>query len=996
MNASVTNSNSMYHHASMSEEQLLLMSDYYLHGVFNPLIYTDELTFKREAWRYELASPDAPLDVTGIVYNEMKGFMTLDYVAHMNMLGSLYPGSVSANNSGGNPEDILTLTYEETLAFHQEYYHPSNATVFLYGDLNTEPFLKLIGSFFDEYGHKDIYVEKGPFVALTEPVTAVYQFPMESGATSVNSSVIQYAFNLGKQGPHTYIVFETLASILSVEASPLMQKIRQVLPAANISVYVSAQATGDVFVISASGVNESDMLPFKTAVDAAFADILANGLDPELTEAIIAAIEFSILSISDSGHVGISVATSLAVLGSMGFGLDFYNYYSTTLEIIRNHHTNGYFEDYIRQFITDNPHNVLVATVPAPGLREILDAELRASLDAKKAAKTTEEITAIIEMNARVAEMSATEPPAWMLESLNAVTVATLPVEVQTWDVAEKQIGGVRVLTTEAAVGGIGVTSINYNASAITVEELHYFNLFAGLLGRLPTQNYTLPQLQTSMARYLNGFGTRATMNEYYDFSFKPVFNVSWRGLNDDWPQAAALAQEIILRTDLSDANTIAGIVGRIRNSMRNSVNMNPLDTVINRMLAVNFDCMAYHDYMTGLAYYEFLGFALEKLESDPAEFIKNLETVRDKLIYQEGSAALFAGNAEGIKIFEDNLFILTGHLQGEAVNAADFSALPRPAGNEGVIIDSAVQYNFLLATYEEMGLGPDGNLGLLIPLTSIITDAHLMVEVRFNLGAYGVGIIPFRFGLVAYSFRDPAVTETFAAFDGMAAFAAASNLTQADIDRYIISAFSARTTPVGELSGAFSYMRNIYLGHPQNSGIYMLENIKSATPADLHNLAENLALMSQLGLRATAGGQSVILANAHLFDAIVYAFGEQDANAEPAALTRLEFLQLIFQTDQDVYDAAVSMGVILDTADPSDPLTREELAFVLIKASGIDFDAAYAAVIAGITDADDISEWAQAAVATALLFELLETDSEGRFNPKAVVTFADFMALMQ
>jgi hypothetical protein len=189
--------------------------------------------------------------------------------------------------------------------------------------------------------------------------------------------------------------------------------------------------------------------------------------------------------------------------------------------------------------------------------------------------------------------------------------------------------------------------------------------------------------------------------------------------------------------------------------------------------------------------------------------------------------------------------------------------------------------------------------------------------------------------------------------------------------------------------------MWNIYMGYPPDGRAAALLSIKSAAPNDLYDLARSLELMAQRGLRATAGGQAAILANANLFENIIYAFGEPDENAAPIALTRLEFLQILFQTDQDIYDTAVSMGIMLSIAAPDDPLTREELAYVLLVASGIPFEVIDDSTL-NITDTADISDWALPAVKTALSLELMQLDDEGRFNPKAVVTLMDFMMLMQ
>ena len=47
----------------------------------------------------------------------------------------MFPGTTYGNNSGGDPESIVDLTYQELLQFHKTHYHPSNAKFYTYGKI---------------------------------------------------------------------------------------------------------------------------------------------------------------------------------------------------------------------------------------------------------------------------------------------------------------------------------------------------------------------------------------------------------------------------------------------------------------------------------------------------------------------------------------------------------------------------------------------------------------------------------------------------------------------------------------------------------------------------------------------------------------------------------------------------------------------------------------------------------------------------------------------
>jgi Zn-dependent M16 (insulinase) family peptidase len=165
----------------------------------------------------------------------------------------------------------------------------------------------------------------------------------------------------------------------------------------------------------------------------------------------------------------------------------------------------------------------------------------------------------------------------------------------------------------------------------------------------------------------------------------------------------------------------------------------------------------------------------------------------------------------------------------------------------------------------------------------AILTDAYIRPIVRDTNGAYGCWAMVSRNGMAFVSFRDPSVAETFAAYDGMADFAAGHDLTQEDIDRYIISAFSRETIPEGELSGGLGAMFRKYMGYPDDYKLNTLREIKTVTSRDLTDLSKPLALAMEKGTRSTAGGQAVILENAGLYESIIYPFGAP--NEEPDEL---------------------------------------------------------------------------------------------------------------
>lgn len=50
------------------------------------------------------------------------------------IISSIHEGNCYVYNSGGDPNEIYHLSYQELKDFHKKYYHPSNSTIYNYGN----------------------------------------------------------------------------------------------------------------------------------------------------------------------------------------------------------------------------------------------------------------------------------------------------------------------------------------------------------------------------------------------------------------------------------------------------------------------------------------------------------------------------------------------------------------------------------------------------------------------------------------------------------------------------------------------------------------------------------------------------------------------------------------------------------------------------------------------------------------------------------------------
>ena len=136
LNAMTYPDKTVYPVASCNDRDFTNLMDVYMDAVLHPNIYHEKRIFEQEGWHYEV-SPEGELSYNGVVYNEMKGaFSNPEAMLERYTMHALFPDTVYGVESGGDPDHIPELSYEDFLEFHRTYYHPSNSYIYLYGDMD--------------------------------------------------------------------------------------------------------------------------------------------------------------------------------------------------------------------------------------------------------------------------------------------------------------------------------------------------------------------------------------------------------------------------------------------------------------------------------------------------------------------------------------------------------------------------------------------------------------------------------------------------------------------------------------------------------------------------------------------------------------------------------------------------------------------------------------------------------------------------------------------
>ena len=878
MNAYTYDRHTTFPVASLSEAQLLKLADFYTDSCFHPMLMEDESIFRTEAWRYRLDDPDDPLTIEGTVYTEMLGKRSVERSSYTNALRVMFPGTTVGNEHGGDPDHIPDMTWQALKDYHEEYYHPSNCTAYLYGQFEDyAAFLELLDGYFSAYGKKEFTHEESDYEPVTEPVTLSFPFPVEQGSNTRHASIIYYGIICPglKEDREQELVLNTLTDLLLANGSVLQQSFQEVLPYGDLRCYIELNGPDDAIVFVARNVDPEDAEVFRQTVDEALADAAGNGFSTDQVDSVMTFMDLSALLAGEAGDPVEKVILPMAEYDAVS--IEPWNYldFEDSLFLMDQWNEQGLYTKAVSDWLVGKQTTVLVTTWPEAGTREIKDAELAEKLAGIKAEMTGEEIAEIVDYSNADYEYEDTGD---MVAGLQAVTAESLPEEWRYYDVQDETDGdGIRHIDAVANTEGIGTVKLLLDTSGIDQEDIHWLSLYTFLLDSLDTGSHSKGDLAVMATRYLYDSNISVTAYQDGKDGFHPWLEISWTALDDDLDEGYDLIRELLFETRFDDPDKILEQIETLQAGYRSAFTENIEEIMVNRAFARDALRIRYDSYANGLDFYDFLVRAQKQLQDDPGTVTAKLQGIQASLNNRTNAVAIFAGNESSIernRVLADKFFASLDALMTER---AEYD-LPVPEKNEALIIDSSVQYNMLNISYNAMGLSDYE--GWMTVGAHIVSDFYLTPILRDRYGVYSPYCANNNSsdgGIFIFTYQDPNIAETFDLIKSLPEMLKEEEIDQETIDSYILMSYSYFAAPKGALSGAMEAAEAALQGKPQDEPLTWMRQLKQCTPEKVGEWTEMLKKLTEEGEVLTAGGAAAIHAEADRYDAILDPFGTAD-----------------------------------------------------------------------------------------------------------------------
>ena len=869
LNAMTYPDKTLYPVASCNDKDFQNLMHVYLDAVFYPNTYDNEAIFRQEGWHYEL-NEAGELSYNGVVYNEMKGaFSSPDDILFREISTALYPHTTYGVESGGDPEYIPALTYEQFLDFHRTYYHPSNSYIYLYGDMDMAEKLDYIDrEYLSHFDYLEVHSEIGSEPAFAEPVRSVREFPIQEGTDPEESAFLALAFSAGDVlDKEMYAAMKILDfALCGVPGAPLKQTL--INRGIGKEVYsMTENIRQPLFGIVAKGTSVSKEEEFKAVIREVLEGIVQNGFDKKALLSAINYFEFQYRE-ADFGTFPKGLMYGIQMLDSWLYddSKPFLHIEANeTYAALRKKAEEGYFEKLIEKFFLQNPHAATVVLVPREGLAKKQDEALKEKLAKIKSGMSEEELDQIRSMMKRLDEFREKEDSPEDIARIPLLAREDLKRETEVIHNLEKKLGDTPALHHDIFTNGIGYLRLIFKIKDIPREYFPYIGILKNVYCNMNTEHYTYAELCSEINLATGGIFT--AQNTYGDATdadrYTITMEVCTKALYENLPRALELMEELIFTTDLTDKARLKEILAENNSGMEGYILQAGHMVATSRALSYGGVKSAVQDELSGLTQYDLTRDLEKNFEERSQELVEKLQTLTGMIFRPENLMIDFTGDGAELGKLEQPVAALKSRLYTCEVKKEAYA--PRPEKrNEGFTTPGQVDYVCRAGNFKKKGLEYTGALAV---LRVMMGYEYLWMNIRVKGGAYGCMNGFDRDGSSFFvSYRDPNLGQTIDVFEKAAEFIENYEADERTMTKYIIGAIGELDTP---LSAALKGRRSkdyYFMGVTREMLQKARDQVLDAKPEDIRALAKYIRAFLEDDFLCVVGNEQQITAEKEKF----------------------------------------------------------------------------------------------------------------------------------
>jgi Zn-dependent M16 (insulinase) family peptidase len=775
MNAFTSADWTMYPFSTRNKKDFNNLLEVYLDATFFPRL--DEDSFKQEGIRFEFedpADPNSGLRYKGVVYNEMKGALASPQAAVQKIVGeALFPGLTYAHISGGDPEHIPDLTWEQLRKFHAVHYHPSNAYFYTYGDQNLEETLAAIEeNALKHFNRIEVDTSIPDVKRYKKPVKATEPYPATKGEDNTRKAQALVAWVTVHTGDSFQLLaMKVLAEVLlGNAASPL----RKALIDSKLG---TAMADGSglqddyretVFGAGLKDIALEDAEKVERVVLDTLERVAKDGVDQTQVDAAIHHLEFEKRERSNAGFP-YSLKVLFTALAPYYYGGDPYdalNFDSDLARLELDRKRGRFFQNLIQAELLDNTHRGLLTVVPDTELEEQKRKRELERLAKIEASLTEADKARIV---AEALRLKQEQDAKQDLSTLPTLELTDIPMKFEDVPSRDATLGAARVEFFPQPTNGVTYIDIRSDFSALTQDEKDLLPLFGRVLTQAGAAGQDYVEIAKRIASYTGGVGAAAQVQPLAAREdYLQSFMVSGKALDRNAKPFIDLLTDLTAHLEI-ETGRLKEIIAETATRLESSLaNLGFQFAILLAQSKLNSEG-AMNDRLQGIGMLHVMRNLAKLDDTGLRDLVTKLDAIRNKLFRSD--------SIEVVVTCEDSMVeTLKAHL-------ADFvTALPRPqdgAAGKGVAIKpppldpvreartAPLPVAFNVRTFKTVRYQHPDAPALLV-LANYVRDTFLHKELREKGGAYGAYAQANTGGGNFYlgSYRDPNVIRTYDTYD--------------------------------------------------------------------------------------------------------------------------------------------------------------------------------------------------------------------------------------
>ncbi|MCG8518683.1 MAG: insulinase family protein [Pseudomonadales bacterium] len=843
MNAFTSSDWTAYPFASKNRKDFDNLLSVYLDSVFFSKL--DEMDFSQEGHRLEFETPDdpeTPLVYRGVVYNEMKGAMSAPTSQLWQNLSSyLFPTTTYHYNSGGEPDHIVDLSYDELIRFYRHHYHPSNALFATYGNIpaheHHERFEELALSRFD---HQHVELPVRDEKRMFAPLNVEQGYAIGEDESADNKTHIVMGWLLG----HSFDLQQNLEAhllanvLLENSASPLMRALETSEIGQSPSPLCGLEDSNRemTFVCGIEGSEPGRDGELEQLIEKVLSDVAEQGVSQERLEAILHQLELHQREIAgDQFPYGLQLIMS--AISPMVHGgdpvalLDLEPVLAQLREKIRE---PDYVPNLVRRLLLDNPHRVTLTLRPDQSLEHRRQAAIQQALAQRKAELSDDDKRQIID---RAEALEARQHRKDDDTILPKVDLSDVPL--QTPEPKSQAVDGFPATLYARGTNGLVYQQVIVPLPELSEDELLLLPLYTTCVTEVGCGELDYLQMQDRISAESGGVGAftsaRGRIDDVQDLSGYLVFN--GKALARNREALGDLLADLAVHARFDEQERIRELIAQVRARREQSV------TGSGHALAMGAASqglssggwLAYR--LGGLAAIreiKALDRALESADELKA-LCQRLADLHERL-RQQDRQFLVIGEDEQLSPMVDHL--RQRWSQPDSGTGSQWSLAPVDYQTRQAWLTST-QVSFCAKAYPTVAVDhPDA--AALTVLGGFLRNGYLHRAIREKGGAYGGGAGQdsingtFRF----FSYRDPRLGETLADFDQALDWLQTEDHDPQALEESIlgvIGQLDKPRSPAGEARHAF---QNRLFGRTPEQQARFRERVLAVTMDDLKRVA--------------------------------------------------------------------------------------------------------------------------------------------------------------